>query len=594
MARLILPALTAGVLLLATPALAGETLEARSYDLSSLTGDGSEALAPSLGLIRKGYMSTISLEDEDESSLRLALTHESLTRFLLQDLGRAGTPKPTRFLVREGALRVLAPKSTQAEIAASLGRIRAQVERHASLEVRLVSLSPSQAARLGVAGAPLDAKQLALVAEGKSLGKIRLVARDRSPTAGSILERSTFLGDFEVNQTGTIPVLNSVVEALLEGVVAEVTCRLPLSANGSVLLDCRVEAAHQAGKAREMPFPGAGSIDLPTLDHVAFGGTLRLNAGESAVLGLASLKGSAEAAQVVVALVSLRSVSGRAPIPAKALALRVYDLSRVQDPTSFSFQRPTWPSDSGGGGGGTGVMGFSEEEEGGVFLNQDQIRHLVLSRVDPGAWASANGKKSSWVELAPAALAVAHTAEGHERLTAFLDALQPMPTPLRYELLVLNGLQAPNGGPVLSPDDCKALANKAKAGRYSLSGLPNQEIELVSRREQRFVSDIERSGGGEVQSTVQVDDPIVESLAAGIALRLKGSVTGDSILVDADLDLRGIPTLRLSKTQWGYVELYSASHLHARRQARVVSGGGIVLATQSGKTPRTYVLRVYR
>ena len=586
------------LLALATPVLAGETLVARSYDVSPLVRSTDASFSPALGLIQAHSSGILTFEEEGSSS-ELILASEALVRYLRQDLARTSAPKPTHFQLQRGVLKVLAPAQTHQALQASLAQVRAQVARQITLEVRLVALDPAQAQGLGSAGAILEPQHHALLASGASLGGVRLVARDRQPASAGLLQRSTFLGDFEVNQTGTIPVLNSVVERLLEGLVADVTCRLPLG-EGAALLDCRVEHARQPGVARTQPFAPGGVIDLPSLDHLAFSGSLRLLAGQTGLLGTAPLPNFEGKPRCVLALVTLRSVQARPAIAPKAVGLRAYDLTRLAEPTNSYFTRPGWSSDSGsGGGGGAGVM-FSgefedEKSEATGFMGVNAVRELALSKVDPGTWASDNGPKENWILPAPGALSVAQSAAGHERLAAFLSSLQPTPALLRYELIQLEGAAASASAPVLSPEVAAKLASSQTVhARLSLSGFPERGVEVVSRRESRFVSDIERSGGcGSTNTAVQVDDPIVETLAAGVSLRLKGSVSGEEISVEADLDLRGRPTLRPSQTRWGVVELYSASHRNLRSRATLSSGGGVLLTTQVEGKARVYLLRVW-
>lgn len=577
-------------------ASAGETFVARTYDVSPLVRSSESSHSPSLGLIQSRMDGILSFDDEDASG-ELILSSDALERFVRQDLTRANAPKPTHFELRAGTLRVLAPAKTHKEIQASLARVRAQVARRITLEVHLLSLEPAKAQALGSAGGVLEAQHHALLAGAGALGSVRLVARDRQPTSGALLQRSTFLGDFEVNQTGTIPVLNSVIERLLEGLVADVTCRLPLG-DGPALLDCQVEHASQPGAARTQPFAPGGVLDLPSLDHFALSGSLRLRAGQTGLLGTAPLPASADKPRSVVALVTLRSVQKRPAIPAKGFGLRAYDLTRLAEPQSAYFVRPGWSSDSGSGGGGAGAMimsEFDEEEPESRFMSVNAVRELALSEVDPGNWASDNGPKEHWILPAAGALSVAQSAAGHQRLEAFLGTLQPTPTLLRYELTELEVSRAPVQSPTLGPKEAEALVSSSKVrSRLSLSSFPDRGVEVLSRRESRFLSDIERSGGcGTSNAIVQVDDPIIETLAAGISLRVKGSVSGEEISVLTDLDLRGRPTLRPTQTRWGVVELYSASHRNLRRKATLASGGGILLTTQVDDKARVYLLRVW-
>jgi hypothetical protein len=587
--------LALSLLALGAPALAGETLVARSYDVSALVRSSESSHSPSLGLIQSHTSGILSFEEEDAGG-ELILAGEALVRFLRQDLVRAKASKFTHFKLKAGTLEVLAPAQTHAALQASLARVRAQVARRITLEVHVLALEPARARGLGSAGAIMEAQHHALLSGGAAIGGVRITARDRQPASGSLLQRSTFLGDFEVNQTGTIPVLNSVVERLLEGLVADVTCRLPLG-DGPALLECRVEHARQPGPARTQPFAPGGVLDLPSLDHMALSGSLRLRVGETGLLGTAPLPKLEGKARSAVVLVTLRSVQARPAIGPKSIGLRAYDLTRLGKRLDDYFTRPDWSSDSGGGGGGAGAMFSEEDEEGpqGSFLNVNAIRELALSKVDPGTWASDNGSKENWILPAAGAISVAQSAAGHQRLEAFLSTLQPTPPLLRYELTQLEVSGALSAAPTLSPEAAEALAKSGTvSSRLSLSAFPAQGAEALSRRESRFVSDIERASGcGANDKSVQVDDPVVETLAAGVSLRVKGNISGEEISLETDLDLRGRPTLRPSKTRWGVIELYSASHRNLRRKATLTSGGGILLTTQVEGKARVYLLRVW-
>ncbi|MBL4848733.1 MAG: hypothetical protein JKY65_24690 [Planctomycetes bacterium] len=591
------PTLSAALLaltaFLAAPTFAEDAPEARAYDIASLTRAESHP-APHLGLARsQPDGGTLSFDDADDDADRLTLSTEALYRFLIQEMAQAGVPRPGQFDARGGILRVLAPKSTHTHLAASLTRLRAQLGRTATLEVRLVALTPAQAAAMGVAGGPLGKKQRDLLAKGKPFATVRLVARHRETVSGALLSRSTFLGDFEVNQTGTIPVLNPVIEELLEGVVAEVTCRLPRVAGGHALLDCRVEGARRFGAQASIPFGPGGIIDLPVVDHLAFGGSLRLRVGEVALLGAVRSDGVDGKPRVVAALVTLRAVTAQPQADPKALSLRAYDLSGLAGPRSFRFDRPTWPSDTGS----SSSMTFRDPDDApSAPLGKVAVRELVLNHVSPKSWASGQGKRvGSWVEVVSGGLAVAQSAEGHQRLAAFLQGLLPTPSALRYELIVVQTSKLLSATATLSSQECEAILGSGTVrSRATIGGLSGQTVELLSRHERRFLADIERSSGGGVASTVQVDDPIMGTLAAGLSLRLSGSVTGARITLAADLDLRGPATLRATHTTWGVVELYTATHRRVQREASLASGEGVVLAVQPGKTPEVYLLRVWQ
>ena len=171
-------------------------------------------------------------------------------------------------------------------------------------------------------------------------------------------------------------------------------------------------------------------------------------------------------------------------------------------------------------------------------------------------------------------------------MAAHLAGLQPEPTALRYELVVLEAGSASPTTAALSPQECEALlSGRALKARYTLCGFPGQATELLARRELRALTDIERSSGGGLEAipTVQVDDPVVETLAGGISLRVQGHLSGDRVIAALDLDLRGIPSLRQAKTAWGTVELHSSAQRRVLRQASLASGGGVLLAREDGQ-----------
>lgn len=611
-----LPAL---LLTLACPGLAdeepAEETRRREYDVSVLLEAPQVQQAPRLGLARWSYQAGVQGQpgvlsfDDEEVRDTAWFTPSELERWIEGVTGQGGE-------LRQGRLIYELTDAAHGRVVAGLRQAREAVHPLAALTVEVVAIAPEQvrALRAG-AGAALDRDALTALAQarraGGRLAACQLLVRDGERAASAQLERTGFLGDREVNQTGIVPVLNPVLEELLAGLSVEVAAaRLP-GEEGRLILDAAVERVVRDPLLREVTLRQSGKLQLPAVVHLGLAASVSARAGETVLLGALQVPGLEErpdaAPRTLAVTCRLEAVPGARTGQAPAGPfLRRYALRAAVPAPERRFPHPAWPNDAsgiGGGGGGTGDGGggfvfVDEDEEDGPrdLWTPDRLADQVMSEAAQGTWE--DPESGCWVDARAQALVVSQTAAGHAAVEAFLARESLAGLRVQHELLVLSAPESEDGAEVvphvLDPAGWeKLLAAHPVEQRLLLAGQSGQRVEALLRREMRLVVEVESGCGGGAEGIATAEDPIVETFARGVHLGICARVDDEGALaLDLDADLRQGGSLEAFQAPEGTFErLVGVEATRLQQRLQLVAGQALAWELGAGATRRILLLR---
>ncbi|MDC3379150.1 hypothetical protein OAX78_02595 [Planctomycetota bacterium] len=591
-------ALPCALLALAAPALAQDTVETRTYDLRSTDSNLAESEQDTLclGHEREYYGDaggSFIFEDDVSDTFFSDLLVEMLEANL--DSMQVEGAWIER---RDGSLLVRHTAKAHALIGAWLDHAHARLDQQVSVEVRVVALDPDHAPAgllTQAPGAPLSQEVMdsldALIAAGEAtlLGQTRVLAADGETATASALRSRNYVGDFEVNQTGVIPVLNPVIFGLSSGTTVSVVPHL-FPKRDRVQLDCHVEVALPSD-VRTVEQSDAGTITFPQLHHMQLGASVLTRAGETVLLGMARSERSLEdpdaGAPLFVAMCSAQPLPAL-PLNVAALGdpdevptLRVHRVAPLSGRrTDFDFRDP-WTNPYGyQGGGGVLVTDFDDGSP-----DESWLADWVLRALHDDAWEGWEDPRQR-VEVDADHLVVLVPEALQADVDAALEQLRDAHAQgVHYEVLVVRvpATALPRSA-LLTSESRRALLDAGRVTeRCAVAGLDRQTVQVGVHREEGFVHDIERSSGGTGQVVEQCDDPVVETVAAGTRGRLRGVLGSSSqITVHCDFDLRSYSGISSSSTEWGLIEtVRDLSALPLKQRVTLESGQTIVLATQS-------------
>lgn len=580
--------------------------ERRAHDVSGLLDPLEVRRAPRLGLVND-YNPHLDPEEpgvltfEGEAGPGAWLEAHELLRW-------ASGPEGRMAELRRGRLVTELTPGEHERLAACLRAMQQESRRALSLAIEVIALAPEHERALrGGAGAALDAEALAALAAasraGGRLGSLRLQVRDGERAVQANLERTTFLGDREVNQTGILPVLNPVTEELRTGALVEVAAARAPGESDRWLLDVRLERAERDPLMREAILRQAGRIQLPSASHLALGVSLQVEPGQTTLLGALRVPaGEGRREPRTLALVcradpAAPAVNAKAGAAPEGVFLRRHSLRAVLPPPSTRFPGGGVSADATGGGGGF----VFEGEEGSppeVEWTPEELADRAMGEAAQGSWE--DPQSGCWIEARGQALLVAQTAAGHAAVEAFLRKEAALSW-VQHELLLLQAPEsvedaAPPPPHVLDATAWEALARAHPVEeRLLLCGQDGQEVSGLLRREVRVVTEVELSAGGDggPSTTAVPEDPIVQTALAGTRLRVRGQAGAEGVVtLELQIDRRDLGALeRVEAPEGTFDRLVGAKHLAIERRATLGPGQGLLWELGAGAERKLLLLR---
>jgi len=547
----------------ALAALGGPRRTLRVYDVNYLLTRAPEAV-PLTGMRLEaspyhdggaggaGAAGGFSFSDEEESMpAGVAVDPDTLIELIEENLAHDSWEGNARLEVENGNLIVVNTAEVHREVEALLARLHALRGRSISFDVRsvLISRAGYQALKLGPGGAralsPQQVRALGAQLTAKQaieLERRQLSTPNRIGTEAATPRRVDFLGTYEVNQTGVIPVLNPVVE---QGTQATALWLRPtLVADGkSMLLEVHARSSRWNTEAsQQLSLDKLVELDLPSADYVALEETLLVKDGQPVIVGGVQATQTVEP-EVLAALgwdpqvlsdarvlfvvhphmETPAEAKGEAPLKQGRRELRVYNVALItgerREPQSEHLRGLLYD-----------LNGY--DDEGSPTLHLDVIMEMLEENVSPDSWEH----PSNWCrEVGQDIIAINQTPAVHASVRSFLSALERGPRASQTVAFELFDLEIPaarldalfaaapggRGSQRLSAQAVEALLaeDSTEVIRWGAASTINgSPVAFESTRTARYLKGSESSSGGTGQVVSQVLQPVTDVVRSGWSL----------------------------------------------------------------------------
>ncbi len=488
-----------------------------------------------------------SLENDSGAPEAFAHSPESLVD-LVQDLIDPESWRNSRNEIEASgsALVVTQTPGVLARIEGFLSALEARAARTYSVDLALVApaaLEKASPGALGPGATPWldgDALDRAVAADSGHAAVLSTVTRGGvvatlQPAAAGLLMR-----DIEVNQTGVIPVMNTVVGAVFEGGHAAVSV-FALPIDDWVRADVALGHLGLRGKPERRRLLSS-DIDLPATEAEATGASIALPLGRTALLGYFRAEEPAKAlgigaAPSFAALLRVRrlgeggAAAGKelpAILEVAALTARPRDFSiRVTDPEG-RLRSEDMPLDWVAGAAGAG------SPEPDIALDPEEVLARIsslLKREDGRGVKFAGGALFlDGTEAEAAAARASLAALARERLRVVTIDL--------WQGIVENGEISGEAGSAVFLDPAWLDRRTARPGlRARIASVRGARASIASVLARSYVAHLDMvSGGTGTSRTVVVADPRIEITGTGLVLNASADLVPGSPLAQLRID----------------------------------------------------------
>lgn len=527
------------VLVMESSALAQGPLKlARRYDLSELELSDQWKDGQRFALGRNPATSSgMSFEeDEDESDPARAVL--DFVKFQLADVD---WNQKGLYELNDGVLTIVAVPALHGRVRRVLSSLAESASERARVTLTLLTLRERAGSfRDFHAGLSLDDKKLRSL-EKETLSKEGVLFFDVANGAVKVCEKLSgrnFLGDYEVNQTGVVPVINPVVQVLRVGLAGEVQAHWDGDSK-DLLLEARFELCRQLS-TETVPFFKKRPLELPEVARMRLGCSVRVPMNSTTVLS----QFIDEFGKRRMILATVRS-KRQGELAWRRYSLRGY--GALQDFESYPWVSEI-PGGGGGGGGGTSLnFGDEEEEDEELVQPEKQLFDALFKKATVGARAI-----GSWLFVKGAklqdyvALALRNRLEKRARVA--------------YRVMEL---EFPTGTlPEARRWDAESFAKLMALGKVSremtVSGFAGQPVQLDLFVEKRYVSAVSTAAGA-CLILDPTPDPIVKCLRRGYRLVLNSKAGAkDSVSFAVKGQQHSYGAFRRSPMTYGVVQFPQA------------------------------------
>lgn len=468
----------------------------------------------------------VTFDDEEVEATDWAeVRAEEVIVLLARELGlpEGGEPEGVRY--HDGRLFVHATPDVHEKIGRFIAELRRQV-RSGSVRVECLLVPPEVLERLKPgwrAAAPaIDDEVFALALLDKRSRLVSAVARNGQIVTAGSTEIDALLAKHDINQTGVIPVSETVVEAPLAGDRLQVRpFRLP--GEEAVLLDLAV-GRFQVTSGKSTPSALWSDLDLAVTAETLLSTTTVIQAGKTYVAG--SLGG--EEGSVALVRVHLRGETTAAP-PGRTgnRYRRSYNVSPL---LRASPHRAWWDHDS----------------DTGQWVSTDELIELIMM---------ATGGEEFWdddaneIESSPGQLHVWASREAHRAIDQLLEEeIHRHTRVVALDLEVLEArrdlaarIQAQAEDAFLLAEDWRKIlegVESVKRSRYTLTGVNGERHALRLAKLGTLVTGVDNVSGGTGFAIVEMPRPVVSTCGEGAEFRMQVDLATHGDL--ARLHLQGV------------------------------------------------------
>lgn len=472
----------------------------------------------------------------------------------------------------EAGIWVVQTPEVHRAISRLLGELRDRRARMVTVDVALVPLDRVPGIAASRSPWISDREFEAALDEAKAAGtRLSLTAYNEQLVSTFSGVRWTQLVDAEINQTGVIPVANSVVEKRPLGISLELR-PTRLARSGWYRVDLRLARLAKTGPAaRNATF--FGDFQIQPLREESLETVLLLEEGRAVFAGSLPMRlgGELRPAGVLARIrpLAVRAEPREAPPPEETFHLRAYDVAFLLEP-------------------------LPGEEP---LLDGDVLVDLIESGVDPEAWRD----ERAGLEIDGSGRllhAVARQAT-HRKVGEFVDRhVRDRARLARLEVVELEGplesirrIRSRAAGSGQLPADWPELPESQgleEVHRTVSLGVLGCRMKARAFRARRFFSDVDNVSGGTGFTVQMMPDPILESAGTGFELEASVRPALRAGFLAVDLELTRVQTRFERKAE--ILIATTVESAEAAGVARVVPGdeetpGGIVRPTLTAQIP---------
>lgn len=484
----------------------------RSYDLAELELEKDQSWGNSLSLRHRSYtQSLLDFDDEDGEGE----PGKGLFTFVKEQLEDIDWSHKERWQLNDGVLTIVGTPRFHKRVKKVLDSLAEAASERAKVQISIVTVKDNSTSFTNLLpGQTLNAKELRTLKQDiqSRNGLLYFDVPNGARAVSRKLSGRNFVGDYEVNQTGVIPVLNPVVQFLRVGLKGEVQAHWD-SDSDQVILEARFESC-RALSSETLVFDKNRKIELPEMARVRLGTSVRVGLQSTTVLSQFIDHWGKH--RLVLAVVYGTKV--------KELPWRRYSLRGFGTPEDFHSS--SWESNYrdlnatgfGGGGGSSSGLNFGDDEEEEVVAPEAQLFQSLFKEKVVGV-----GKIGAWVFVKSqkirdyVGLSLRNRIKKRSRLS------------YRIVQLELPGGVLPEGREFDEAGFAKLKEGGKVTREMSLSGFMRQSVQMDVFREKRIVTAISTQAGA-CLILPPTPDPIVACLNAGYRIGLRGlSETKDRV-----------------------------------------------------------------
>ncbi len=422
-----------------------------------------------------------------------------------------------------GRLQVVQPPEVQARVAAFLEELRAKVLRSTWIEQ---VFAPADLLDEVAPGWRTSGPFLTEAAFGKLLVDPRCRVHTRPVRIGQLSgvrggERRAFLEDYEVSQTGVIPVLNPV-DTVFDGGDCASFQVAAAGEGGRVRLDLLMQ--NRILESREVKISSYfGPFDLPTIEENVLWLSATLPVGRPFVAG--EVSGGPAGKEGMLCVVRALPSEGvkaapsapSAPSTPAGRTVRIHDVPAGMFPPIakelWGYRRPE-------------TMDFGGDEEQPARGSFGEMLGEFREDVEKRASNELGNEEENliWIVRGPFIVS-AGSARFQEIVAQSLRSWEEPPVLAiadirllqiaRASLAGLASQKEPSG--VLRAGWESALKPEAQEFRCALTGLPGHMISAARARTETIIPDVVPVSGGTGFSIIEIVDPVAERISSGFA-----------------------------------------------------------------------------
>ncbi|MDF1663122.1 MAG: hypothetical protein P1V97_15210, partial [Planctomycetota bacterium] len=486
----------------AAPATAQETLRvSRSYDLAELELEDDDSWRDRLTL-RNGLMAKVKLGFEEDN----ANGHwRALFAFVKEELADVDWTKKERWQINGSLLTVVGTPRLQRRLKRVLGNLADAGSERAKVTISIVTLKDNSRSFSDFQpGLSLSAKQLRTLKQDiqSQSGLLFFDVPNGVKKVSRTLVGRNYVADYEVNQTGVLPVINPVIEFLRTGVMGEVQGHWDGDSD-ELILESRFERCRLLA-TESFVFDKNRKLELPEIARVRVGTSVRVGLESTTVLS--QFIDTLGKRTMILAIVRGNKV--------KELAWRRYSLrgfGLLRDYVSVPWRSNYNDLNASGYGGGAG-LDFGEDEDDGekMLAPETQLFQALFKEKLVGVGAIA-----SWLFVKGQKLRDYVGLSLRNRLSKR--------SRLAYRIIELE--LPPGALPEARQFDALGFAKLRDRGKVtgelSVSGFMRQRVQFDIFQEKRIVTAISTQAGA-CLILPPTPDPIVTCLNRGYRLQLSG------------------------------------------------------------------------